>query len=84
MKHHREKEFIKDFSKHLRLLRETNSLKQSDITAKSHFEFNAISKIEKGERDVRLSTIFAIAKALNVHPIQLLDFEVNYIKKPLL
>ncbi|MOA65260.1 helix-turn-helix protein [compost metagenome] len=37
-----------------------------------------ISKYENGKRDLRLSTIIALAKALKIHPKELLDFGIDF------
>jgi hypothetical protein len=40
-----------------------------------------ISKYENGKRDPKLSTIIKLAKMLKIHPMELLDFGVDYTKE---
>jgi transcriptional regulator with XRE-family HTH domain len=46
------------------------------LAAKCDLDDSQISKIENAKWDVQLSTIFELAKGLEVNPKELLDFEV--------
>jgi DNA-binding Xre family transcriptional regulator len=37
-----------------------------------------ISKIEHGKFDIKMSTIFELARGLEIHPKKLLDFEFDF------
>lgn len=50
----------------LRLLREHAHLAQCELAAKAHLSRNAISGLENGARDTKVSTIIALADALGV------------------
>jgi transcriptional regulator with XRE-family HTH domain len=43
------------------------------VSAESGVHPTEVSRIENGERDARISTVFRLAKALHVTPGQLLD-----------
>jgi transcriptional regulator with XRE-family HTH domain len=49
------------------------ALTQEEVSAISGIHPTEVSRIENGERDVRVSTVFRLADALGVTPGQLLD-----------
>ena len=55
------------------------SLLQADY--QSNIDESNISKYEHGKRDLRLSTIFKIAKMLKTHPKNLLDLGIDYTEE---
>ena len=50
----------------IRLIREMKSLFQSDLSASSGLPVRTIGRIERGEVDVRLSTLRKVAKSLGI------------------
>ena len=60
----------------IKALRESKDLSVSDIADMTGFSYQAISAIEKGE-EVTASYLVEIAKAIGVHPMELLDFPVT-------
>jgi transcriptional regulator with XRE-family HTH domain len=46
-------------------------MSQQDLAAAANLHFTAISRVEQATREPRLSTIFAIADALEVAPAEL-------------
>jgi HTH-type transcriptional repressor of puuD len=47
------------------------------LAQKCDIDHSNISKIEKGEVDLRISTIQELAKGLKVHPQELFDFKIE-------
>lgn len=55
----------------LRAIRKAKKMSQEELAEASGVSQGAISKIERGEMNITLETIMQIAKALDVHPVQL-------------
>lgn len=62
------------FGKRLKLLREEKGLSLRDLAARCELDFSKIGKIESGQTNLKLSSIFELAKGLDVEPKELLDF----------
>lgn len=60
----------------IQLLRKNESYEK--IAARCNLDASKISKIEKGQVDFRINTIFEIAKGLRVHPKELLDIKFSF------
>jgi transcriptional regulator with XRE-family HTH domain len=60
------------FAANLRGLRLTADLSQEDLSDLSGLHATEISRLERGVRDPRLSTIIRLARALRVEPARLL------------
>lgn len=67
--------FLKRFGENLREVREKKELSQRQLAELAKIDFTQIGRIERGEINTTLSTIYTIAKALEVHPAKLLTFE---------
>ncbi|WP_276480214.1 helix-turn-helix domain-containing protein [Paraflavitalea pollutisoli] len=63
-----------DFGEHLRSLRKEKGLSLRQMEEQCDLDNSNISKIENGKFDIQLSTIVELAKGLNVHPRELLDY----------
>jgi transcriptional regulator with XRE-family HTH domain len=48
-------------------------LSQSQVSARSGVHVTEVSRIERGQRDVRLSTLIRLARALDIEPGRLLE-----------
>lgn len=70
----RDKKYLKDFGKNLRKLRLAQSLTQEDLNHKADLGKNQTGLIERGEINISICTLKALAKALAVKPKDLLDF----------
>ncbi len=70
-------EFRIAFGKRIEKFRKKLGLSYRELAQKCDVDHSNISKIEKGEVDVRISTIQELAKGLEVHPQELFDFEVG-------
>jgi transcriptional regulator with XRE-family HTH domain len=55
-------------------LRQTQNLTQLDLAAKVGIDIRSLRRIENGESEASLSTIYFIANALNVSTSDLFDF----------
>ncbi|MFC0513114.1 helix-turn-helix domain-containing protein [Mucilaginibacter angelicae] len=64
------------FGTHLKKIRESKGLSLRALASKCDLDDSQISKIENAKWDVQLSTIFELAKGLEVNPKELLDFEL--------
>ena len=70
----RNQKAIEKFGQQVKKLRETKTITQEDLAEAANIPLNQIGRIERGENNVTISTIFAIAKALGIKPKDLLDF----------
>lgn len=64
------------FGQQLRAVRESKKISQEDLASDSGVGRSYLSGVERGKRNVALFNICRLAKALGVHPSDLLDFEV--------
>jgi transcriptional regulator with XRE-family HTH domain len=68
-------EFKLRFGANLRQLRKRKHLSSAALAVKSDLSSDAfILSIERGIKDIQLSTIFKLAKGLEVEPKELLNF----------
>lgn len=65
---------IKKFSQKLREERLSRNLSQETLAQKAKLSRNFIGMLERGERNVTISALEDIAKALNMEPWELLRF----------
>ncbi len=66
---------IKAFGKHLRKLRKERNLSQEQLAYDANIPISQIGRIERGEINTTLSTLYNLANTLEVSLSQLLDFE---------
>jgi transcriptional regulator with XRE-family HTH domain len=64
---------VAQFADNLASARQRLQIMQEDVSGRSGVHPTEVSRIENGERDVRVSTVFRLAAALEVSPGQLLD-----------
>lgn len=57
----------------LRAERARAGIKQTDLAEKSGLGKNTIQRLESGERDIKLSQLFAIAQVLDFDPAEFLN-----------
>jgi transcriptional regulator with XRE-family HTH domain len=66
---------LKKFGEHIKNLRVKSGLTQDDIVLNSNSITKAtISDIENGKRNLSFTTLIDLAKGMNKHPKELLDF----------
>jgi transcriptional regulator with XRE-family HTH domain len=63
------------FGAHLKSVREGKGLSLRRLAELCDLDNSNISKIEHGKYDIQLSTIVELAKGLDVHPRELLDYD---------
>ena len=66
-------EGIEIFARNLKAKRTQRRLSQSQVSERSGIHATEISRIERGQRDPRMSTIVRLARALKTSPARLLD-----------
>lgn len=71
-------EFRRAFGKNVEKYRKETGLSYRELAQKCDVDHSNISKIEKGEVDLRLSTIQELARGLRISPKELFDFEFNF------
>lgn len=62
---------LKVFGENLRNIRKSKKLSTEKLANIAELELVQISRIELGKTNPKLSTIFALAKALEIHPSEL-------------
>lgn len=67
--------FLKKFGQNLRQIRLKKGLSQDDISFSTSISTNQVGRIERGEINAGLSTIYEIATFLKVEVRDLFDFE---------
>lgn len=67
-------EFRTAFGKKVKNYRKKLGLSYRELAQKCDVDHSNISKIEKGEVDLRISTIQQLAKGLEIHAKELFDF----------
>lgn len=72
---------VEVFGKVLRELREANQLSQEKLAEYCELDRTYISLLERGLRQPTITTIFKLAKALNVSPSQLIEKVEVLIKR---
>jgi len=70
-------EFLIKFGIQIAKLRTDQNLSLRQLAQNCEIDHSDISKIEKGERNIQLSTILELAKGLDKHPKKLLDFDMD-------
>ena len=72
----RDEKYLLAFGKHLQKVRKLKNLTQEDLSFEAGITLSQIARIETGRLNTTISTVKTIAKALNVQPKELLNFEV--------
>lgn len=70
------KEFLLAFGKRLKELRVSKDLTQVQLAEKAGIAYSQIGRIERGEQNPTLSTMFVLAKALDSDLNELTKFDV--------
>jgi len=67
-------EFINSFGKNLRTLRIESNFSQEDLANDSNIPLSQIGRIERGEINTTISTLFVLAKSLKIEVKDLFNF----------
>lgn len=77
---YRDQEFINKVCQKILEIRLKKGIVQEDLVDRTGFGIKQIGNIERGVSNTSISNIAAIARALEVHPRELLDFEFDIPK----
>lgn len=69
-------ETLRKFGQHFLNIRKRKKLSYRKIALKCDLDYSDISKIEKGERNISLTTLIELAKGLEVDIKELVDFKI--------
>lgn len=72
---------LKAFAIHLKKVREEKGFTQADLSFEAEVSTSQIGRIETARINPTLSTIFQIARALNVPPSKLFEFKLPIVPK---
>jgi transcriptional regulator with XRE-family HTH domain len=61
----------------LKKIRAEKKISQSDLAYECGMEVSQISRMERGLLNTSISNIFLISKVLNIHPKEMLSFDVS-------
>ncbi|MEA5426404.1 helix-turn-helix domain-containing protein [Arcicella lustrica] len=81
MKEERDLIRLQEVGRHLKDLRLLAGLSQDELAARCDLTKSNISNIENGKKDYFFTTFLEYAKALDVHPKELLNREFEFINK---
>jgi transcriptional regulator with XRE-family HTH domain len=70
---HKDRKYLDLFGRRLRHARQARSLTQEQLADSSGFDRTYISLLERGRRNLSLLNLVALAKALRIHPSELLQ-----------
>ena len=73
-KHNRDQEFIDKVRMRIVEIRKEKGVTQELLSERTGFDLRQIGRIERGETNATLSTIAALASALEVHPKEFFEF----------
>ena len=68
------KKLMKAFGKNLKMLRNEAKLSQEDLANDCDISISQIGRIERGEINTTISTLFVLANALDIEIKDLFDF----------
>lgn len=62
-------------------MRKARKLSFRQLATRCDLDYSDIKKFEKGEVNITLLTILELAKGLNAHPKELLNFNADFLKE---
>ena len=71
-------EFLILFGKEIEKHRIHQNLSYRQLAQRCDIDHSNISKIEKGEINITLSTILELSKGLKINPKELFDFKIDF------
>lgn len=72
---YRDQNFIDQICKKIIEIRKIKGIVQEDLVERTGFDIRQIGNIERGISNFSVSNLAQIARALDVHPKELLDFD---------
>jgi len=79
---YRDQKFIEQFCKKIIEIRKAKGIVQEDLVERTGFDIRQIGNIERGISNTSISNLAQIARALGVHPKELLDFDFEFVENP--
>lgn len=79
---YRDQKFTDQICAKILEIRKKKGIVQEDLVDRTGFNLKQIGNIERGISNTSVSNIAQIARALEVHPKELLDFDVDIPKNP--
>ncbi|RKT01566.1 helix-turn-helix domain-containing protein [Chryseobacterium defluvii] len=73
----RNPDFIRAFGDNLKKLRAEKKISQEELANSSDIPISQIGRIERGEVNTTISTIYVISKALEIDIKELFDFPIK-------
>jgi transcriptional regulator with XRE-family HTH domain len=70
-------EFQRLFGKQVKSVRLQKKLSLRKLSQRCNIDHSDIAKYEKGEINLKLSSVYELAEGLDVHPKELFDFELG-------
>lgn len=68
---------LKKFGVHLKKLRQERGLSMRELASRCDVDYAKISKLENNQETLELTTLFELAVGLELHPRELLDFDIE-------
>jgi len=72
------------FGKQLEKQRTLKKLSYRQLAQRCDLDHSDLSKMEKGERNIKLSSVLQLCIGLNIHPRELFNFEFEFDKDELI
>ena len=70
-------DYLKKFGENLKKIREAKGYSLRSLSAECKIDHSDIAKMEKGEINITILTIYELSTALHVPPKKLLDFDIE-------
>jgi len=78
----RDKKRMQQFRANLIRLRNERGLSQRGLSYLCDVDYAKIGKLESNaDSNLNLTTLFELARGLNVHPTELIDYEFEFLKR---
>jgi len=69
--------FLELFGNQIKILRKERDLSLRQLAQLCDIDYSDISKIEKGQRNIQISTILELTRGLDIYPKELFDFKID-------
>jgi transcriptional regulator with XRE-family HTH domain len=73
----RNETYILAFGKRLKEIRKSKEISQEELSYTAQIPLSQVGRIERGEVNTTISTVFILASALTVHPRELFNFDIS-------
>lgn len=73
--------FLIDFGKQVEEKRKALNLSYRQLAQRCDVDYSDLSKIEKGQIKIRLTTVYELCKGLGIQPKDLFDFKLDIDKE---